>query len=338
MRPKNELLELIRRNDIEGYNLYMESGNEALFRELALNEEFFACGMKKYESALIAYGVSHDNTLLKNVATDICMSLGYPDDVSISHISGIIEDNHMDNYYHAEALTAEQPKTTPIMTTNNNPTEAQTNEQIILSGLVTIGTAKGSRTLSTLERIHALNESGMVYTASHAVYNFAKSAGKRFGFVLESDIELIANLVMSNLDMLIDRISEEKPAKTTTRKGGIVDTACLTYAVGVIRGDVLKNARVAKNCKDLALKMLVNPGFDINDLPMSIDSLANKVYASIRSQAKKNGEQFAKSNTATKNAVKTTLIETIEALRLEHGTEYEILIDNMPKQPKHLAV
>ena len=103
MRPKNELLELIRRNNIEGYNLYMESGNEALFRELALNEEFFACGMKKYESALIDYGVSHDNTLLKRVATDICMSLGYPDDVSISHISGIIEDNHMDNYYHSEA-------------------------------------------------------------------------------------------------------------------------------------------------------------------------------------------------------------------------------------------
>ena len=103
MRPKNELLELIRRNDIEGYNLYMESGNEVLFRELALNEEFFACGMKKYESALKAFGVSRDDTILKSVATDICMSLGYPDDVSISHISGIIKNNHMDNYYHAEA-------------------------------------------------------------------------------------------------------------------------------------------------------------------------------------------------------------------------------------------
>jgi len=229
-------------------------------------------------------------------------------------------------------------ETTPIiMTTTEATTEALTNEQIILNGLVTIGTAKGSRTLNTLERIHALNESGMVYTTAHAVYNFAKSAGKRFGFVRESDIELISNLVMSNLDMLIDRITEEKPTKTT-RKGGIIDTACLTYAVGVIRGDVLKNARVAKNCKDLALKMLVNPGFDVNDLPLSIDTLANKVYASIRSQAAKNGEQFAKSNTATKNAVKTALIETIEALRLEHGTEYEILIDNMPKAPKHLTV
>ena len=236
------------------------------------------------------------------------------------------------------AQTADRPKTTPIMNDNNNKNDSvQTTEQIIINGIVTIGTAKGSRTLSTLERIHALNESGMVYTASHAVFNFAKNAGKRFGFTLESDVELIANLVMSNLDMLIDRISEEKPTKTT-RKGGVIDEACLTYAVGVIRGTVLKNARTAKNCKDLALKMLVNPGFDINDLPMSIDSLANKVYASIRSQAKKNGIELNKSNTATKNAVKTALIETIEALRLEHGTEYEILIDNMPKAPKHLAV
>ena len=229
-------------------------------------------------------------------------------------------------------------ETTPIMNDNNQPTEALTNEQIILNGLVTIGTAKGARTLSTLERIHALNESGMIYTASHAVFNFAKNAGKRLGFTLESDVEFIANLVMSNLDILINRISDEKPSKTTTRKGGIIDMACMDYAVGIIRGDILKNARTAKNCKDLALKMLVNPGFDVNDLPLSIDTLANKVYASIRSQATKNGEQFAKSNTATKNAVKTALVETIEALRLEHGTEYEILIDNMPKQPKHLSV
>ena len=238
------------------------------------------------------------------------------------------------------AQTTEHPKTTPIiMNDNNNKNDSvQTTEQIILNGLVTIGTSKGSRTLSTLERIHALNESGMVYTASHAVFNFAKNAGKRLGFTLESDVELIANLVMSNLDMLIDRITEEKPSKTTTRKGGIIDTACLNYATGIIRGDILKNARVAKNCKDLALKMLVNPGFDINDLPVSIDTLANKVYASVRSQATKNGEQFAKSNTATKTATKKAIIEAVEALRLEHGTEYEILIDNMPKQPKHLAV
>lgn len=178
----------------------------------------------------------------------------------------------------------------------------------------------------------------MVYTASHAVFNFAKNAGKRLGFTLESDVEFIANLVMSNLDILIDRITEEKPSKTTTRKGGIIDMACMNYAVGVIRGDVLKNARVAKNCKDLALKLLVNPNFDVNDLLLSIDTLANKVYASIRSQATKNGEQFAKSNTATKNAVKKAIIEAVEALRLEHGTEYEILIDNMPKTPKHLSI
>ena len=234
--------------------------------------------------------------------------------------------------------TTEHPEhISTIMNDNNNNHEALTNEQIILNGLVTIGTAKGARTLSTLEKIHALNESGMVFTASHAVFNFAKNAGKRLGFTLESDVEFIANLVMSNLDILIDRITEEKPSKTT-RKSGIIDMACINYAVGVIRGDVLKNARVAKNCKDLALKLLVNPGFDINDLPLSIDSLANKVYASIRSQATKNGEQFAKSNTATKTATKKALIETIEALRLEHGTEYEILIDNMPKTPKHLSI
>ena len=238
-----------------------------------------------------------------------------------------------------EAQTNEHiTETTPIMNDNNPTTEAQTNEQIILNGLVTIGTSKGARTLSTLEKIHALKEAGMQYTASHAVYNFSKSTGKRLGFILESDVELIANLVMSNLDILINRISDEKPSKTTTRKGGIIDTACMDYAVGIIRGDILKNARVAKNCKDLALKMLVNPGFDVNDLPLSIDTLANKVYASIRSQAAKNGESFNKSNTATKTATKKAIIEAVEALRLEHGTEYEILIDNMPKAPKHLAV
>ena len=242
--------------------------------------------------------------------------------------------------------TEEQPKTTPIMndtttTTTHEQTAEQTtpsNEEIIFNGLVAIGTAKGARTLSTLEKIHALKESGMQYTASHAVFNFAKNAGKRLGFILGSDVELIADFVMSHLDIIIRAIESGKPAKTTSRKSGVVDEACLKYATGVIQGSILKNSRVAKNCKDLALKMLVNPGFDVNDLPMSIDTLANKVYASIRSQAKKNGIEFAKSNTATKTAVKKAVIIAIELLHQAHGTEYEILIDNMPKSPKHLSI
>ena len=71
------------------------------------------------------------------------------------------------------STTKHSTSNNPIMNDNNQPTHEQTNEQIILNGLVTIGTAKGARTLSTLEKIHALNEAGMVDTASPAVFNCA---------------------------------------------------------------------------------------------------------------------------------------------------------------------
>ena len=53
---------------------------------------------------------------------------------------------------------------------------------------------------------------------------------------------------MSNLDTLTGSL-KKNPQKQPGK--GIIDMACMNYA-GVIRGDVLKNARVAKNCKDLA--------------------------------------------------------------------------------------
>jgi len=254
-------------------------------------------------------------------------------------------------HYDTEQTSEHITETTPIMNDNNQPTHEQTTEHIIipeselftpeaLVGMrVIVGVAclKGSRVYTALQTLMSLDYDKQTFERSARAYNLAKTICKRVGLD-SSNYESFAISIYHDTIELIRAIEANKTVKTTTRKGGIVDTACMNYAVGIIRGDILKSARVAKNCKDLALKMLVNPGFDINDLPMSVDSLANKVYASIRSQATKNGEQFAKSNTATKNAVKTALIETIEALRLDHGTEYEILIDNMPKQPKHLSV
>jgi len=248
--------------------------------------------------------------------------------------------------------TTEHPKTTPIMNDNNNKNDSvQITEHIIIPEpelftpealvdmriIVGVACLKGSRVYTALQTLMSLDYDKQTFERSTRAYNLAKTICKRVGLD-SSNYESFAISIYHDTIELIRAIEANKTVKTTTRKGGIIDTVCLNYATGIIRGDILKNARVAKNCKDLALKMLVNPGFDVNDLPLSIDTLANKVYASIRSQATKNGEQFAKSNTATKNAVKTALVETIEALRLEHGTEYEILIDNMPKQPKHLSV
>ena len=254
---------------------------------------------------------------------------------------------HIDN-----VQTEEHPKTTPIMNDNNNKNDSvQITEHIIIPEpelftpealvdmriIVGVACLKGSRVYTALQTLMSLDYDKQTFERSTRAYNLAKTICKRVGLD-SSNYESFAISIYHDTIELIRAIEANKTVKTTTRKGGIIDTVCLNYATGIIRGDILKNARVAKNCKDLALKMLVNPGFDVNDLPLSIDTLANKVYASIRSQAKKNGEQFAKSNTATKNAVKKAIIETVEALRLEHGTEYEILIDNMPKAPKHLAI
>ena len=240
--------------------------------------------------------------------------------------------------------TADRPKTTPIMNDINNKndsvptTEQPTATEKLTNLIIELACGRGSRIVSSLTKINDYVEIGLNRKADHAYYNLARNISKRlFENPTDRAIESVCNTLELSASVIINAVNEIKQtAKPRTR--GIIDMACMNYSVGVIRGDVLKNARVAKNCKDLALKLLVNPNFDVNDLLLSIDTLANKVYASVRSQATKNGESFSKSNTATKNAVKTALIETIEALRLEHGTEYEILIDNMPKQPKHLSI
>ena len=300
----------------------MESGNEALFRELALNEEFFACGMKKYESALIDYGVSHDNTLLKRVATDICMSLGYPDDVSISHISGIIEDNHMDNYYHSEAQTTEHPIITPIMNDNNQPTNEQTSEQRI-SIIVGMATSRGSRIASSIEAIRDIKGT---YQAYAKIYTLAKNICKRLN--TPSEVESFALTIDACASDIIDAVNEIKQTAKPRTAGGIVYDACVQYGVSLVRGDILRSNRVASSLEGCALRLCASRGID-GTIVMSeaLDKALNKVYAAVRSQAKTNGVEIGgKSNTATKSATKAVILAELLRLKSEDSYQFDVII------------
>lgn len=229
----------------------------------------------------------------------------------------------------------EYPKTTPIMNDINNkndsvPTTEQPPATEKLTNLIIeLACGRGSRIVSTLVKINDYVEIGLNRKADHAYYNLARNISKRlFENPTDRAVESVCNTLELSSSVIIDAVNNIKQtAKPRTR--GIVSDLCVQYAVSLVRGDVLRSNRVASSLEGCALRLCVSRDMTAGIVIMSeaLDKALNKVYASVRSQAKTNGVDIGgKSNTATKNAAKTAILEELLRLKTEDSYQFDIII------------
>lgn len=121
------------------------------------------------------------------------------------------------------------------------------------------------------------------------------------------------------------KVEKAKNKKTTSK--AVVDTRTLDYALSLVNGTVSRAKGTAEALKQAALWLAYYKDNDKNPLEYTaVDSALNKVYAAVRRQAKKNGVEIAKSNKATKDAVKTAMLERILEMCKNHEYSFEVLI------------
>lgn len=240
-----------------------------------------------------------------------------------------------------EEQTADNNNTnTPIiMNDNTNNTNTVSTPEHIETGknaVKALAVTKGSRILGTLETIKSLTIN-RPFEAHSKTFNLSKNICKRLNIDVADNVEFIASVIWESIDELIISITEAKPTKTTSRAGGVLHSETVTYAVRLINGGLLRSNRVANAFERVALRMNAIGDFDITDMPVSLDTELNKAYSAIRSQATKNGEELGgKSNTVTKTATKEAIVKAIRIMKETDSYEYDILIGNLPEQPKHL--
>jgi len=227
--------------------------------------------------------------------------------------------------------TTDRPKTTPIMNDNNNPTNnEQTATEKITNLIIELACSRGSRIVSTLEKIEDMRISlGLVHKANHAMYNLARNISKRlFETATDRATEEVYNTLSECTQSIIDAVNNIKQTTAPKSRGGIVSDACVQYGVSLVRGDILRSNRVASSLEGCALRMCASRGID-GTIVMSeaLDKALNKVYASIRSQAKTNGVEIGgKSNTATKNATKAAILAELLRLKVEDSYQFDVII------------
>ncbi|MFA5744333.1 MAG: hypothetical protein WC936_05985 [Candidatus Nanoarchaeia archaeon] len=225
--------------------------------------------------------------------------------------------------------TAEQPKTTPIMNNNNQPTHEQTATEKLTNLIIELACSRGSRIVSTLEKINDYVETGLNRKADHAYYNLARNISKRLcENPTDTVVERVCNTLELSSSVIIDAVNNLKQSAKPRTAGGIVYDACVQYAVSTVRGDILRSNRVASSLEGCALRLCASRGID-GTIVMSeaLDKALSKVYASIRSQAKTNGVEIGgKSNTATKNAAKTAILTELLRLKVEDSYQFDVII------------
>ena len=130
--------------------------------------------------------------------------------------------------------TADRPKTTPIMNDNNNKNDSvQTTEQPtatekLTNLIIELACGRGSRIVSTLEKINDYIETGLSNKASHARYNLARNIAKRlFETVTDSLIERVCNTLCDSASVIIDAVNEIKQTTTPKARGGVVYDICV---------------------------------------------------------------------------------------------------------------
>ncbi|MDD4429720.1 MAG: hypothetical protein PHG64_15205, partial [Paludibacter sp.] len=129
--------------------------------------------------------------------------------------------------------------------------------------------------------------------------------------------------------VIIDAVNNLKQTVKPRTAGGIVYDACVQYAVSTVRGDILRSNRVASSLEGCALRLCASRDSVNGTIVMSeaLDKALNKVYASIRSQAKTNGVEIGgKSNTATKTAAKSAILAELLRLKTEDSYQFDVII------------
>lgn len=228
--------------------------------------------------------------------------------------------------------TPEHPKTTPIiMNDNNNKNDSvQTAEQPTITDLiVTLACGRGSRIVSTLEKINDYIVIGLNHKADHAMYNLARNISKRiFENPTDRAIEEVYDVLVESAS-IIDAVTNIKQTNKPTNRGGVVYDACVQYAVSTVRGDILRSNRVVSALEGCALRLCVSRDLTTGTVIMSeaLDKALNKVYAAVRSQAKTNGVDIGgKSNTATKTATKNAILNELLRIKTEDSYQFDVII------------
>ena len=232
------------------------------------------------------------------------------------------------------AQTADHNNTTPIMNDNNPTTEAQTTDNITevqsctTDLIVSLACGRGSRIVSTLEKINDYIETGLTNKALHARYNLARNIAKRlFENPTDRAVEAVCNTLYESA-YIIDAVNEIKQT-TAPKTRGVVSDSCVKYAVSLVSGEVLRSNRVANALEGCALRLCASRDMTAGTIVMSdaLDKALSKVYASIRSQAKTNGVDIGdKSNTATKTATKNAILSELLRLKTEDAYQFDVII------------
>lgn len=231
--------------------------------------------------------------------------------------------------------TADRPKTTPIIMNDINnkndsvPTTEQTATEKLTNLIIELACGRGSRIVSTLEKINDYVEIGLNRKADHAYYNLARNISKRLcENPTDTVIERVCNTIELSSSVIIDAVNNFKQTNKPKTARGVVSDACVQYAVSTVRGDILRSNRVASSLEGCALRLCASRDSVNGTVIMSeaLDKALNKVYASVRSQATKNGEQFAKSNTATKTATKNAILSELLRIKTEDSYQFDVII------------
>jgi len=240
------------------------------------------------------------------------------------------------SYKNDSEQTTEHPKTTPIiMNDNNNKNDSvQTTDNIteeLKNLIVSLACSRGSRIVSTLEKIEDMRVSlGLVHKANHAMYNLARNTAKRlFENPTDRAVEAVYNTLSECAQSIINAVNEIKQTSAPKSRGGVVYDKCVQYGISLVRGDILRSNRVASSLEGCALRLCASRDMTAGNVVMSeaLDKALNKVYASVRSQAKTNGVDIGgKSNTATKNAAKTAILEELLRLKVEDAYQFDVII------------
>jgi len=237
------------------------------------------------------------------------------------------------SYKNDSVQTADRPKTTPIIMNdiNNKNDSVQTAEPTINDLIVSLACGRGSRIVSTLEKIEDMRISlGLVHKSNHAMYNLARNTAKRlFENPTDRAVEAVYNTLTECAQSIINAVNEIKQTSAPKSRGGVVSDSCVQYAVSTVRGDILRSNRVASSLEGCALRLCASRDSVNGTVIMSeaLDKALNKVYASVRSQAKTNGVEIGgKSNTATKTAVKAAILAELLRLKTEDSYQFDVII------------
>lgn len=142
----------------------------------------------------------------------------------------------------------------------------------------------------------------------------------------EEDVYHVAYLLMDTCANIVERIEEGRKDKKPAVSKAITHNEAVEYAKDLTLGKKARSAGVARDLKNAALIIAYhksNNTLDNEDVGKALD----KVYASVRRQGKKNGEELGgKSNKPTKDAAKKAVLDILVEMIDTHSYKFDVII------------